>query len=195
LAALLTSIEVAFAGPVGFRRHAAGLAGRCREKPAKNNGKYRTAQLSRHKILSLYDKTGSHSTPAPPRRQGLFLGQVGSDIGYQAEPIEPEPALWQTLQRMYVDHVPVRTVLLLLALVALLFFVQVPQGSYQAMHGPTSTQKDIMGGTLLQLLIGVCVYAWCICSQVRHVCLRATDREESGALLRRDPPLSSFLRC
>jgi hypothetical protein len=96
---------------------------------------------------------------------------------------------------MYVDHVPVRTVLLLLALVALLFFVQVPQGSYQAMHGPTSTQRDIMGGTLLQLLMGVCAYAWCIRSQARHVCLRAADSEESGALLRRVPPLSSFLRC
>lgn len=96
---------------------------------------------------------------------------------------------------MYVDHVPVRTVLLLLALVALLFFVQVPQGSYQAMHGPTSTQKDIMGGALLQLLIGICVYAWCIRSQVRRVRLRAADCEESGALLRRDPPFSSFLRC
>lgn len=88
-----------------------------------------------------------------------------------------------------------RTVLLLLALVALLFFVQVPQGSYQAMHGPTSTQKDIMGGALLQLLIGICVYAWCIRSQVRRVRLRAADCEESGALLRRDPPFSSFLRC
>jgi hypothetical protein len=96
---------------------------------------------------------------------------------------------------MYVDHVPVRTVLLLLALVALLFFVQVPQGSYQAMHGPTTTQKDIMGGTLLQLLMGVCVYAWSLGAQVRHVRLRAIDGEEPGASTRRNLPLSSSLRC
>src|SRR5690348_17905675 len=99
---------------------------------------------------------------------------------------------------MYLDHIPVRTVLLLLALVALvalLFFVQVPQGSYQAMHGPTSTQKDIMGGTLLQLLIAVCVYASCTRSQSQPLRLRAADYEEPGALLRRDPPFSGFLRC
>ncbi len=96
---------------------------------------------------------------------------------------------------MYVDHVPVRTVLLLLALVALLFFVQVPQGSYQAMHGPTTTQKDIMGGTLLQLLIAVCVCAWSFLGQFRRVPLRAADGDEAGALTRRDLPFIGSLRC
>lgn len=96
---------------------------------------------------------------------------------------------------MYLDHVPARTVLLLLALVALLFFVQVPQGSYQAMHGPTTTQKDIMGGTLLQFLMAVCVCAWRLRGRLRLVLLHAADREESGALLRRDLPLSISLRC
>ncbi|HKW75021.1 MAG TPA: hypothetical protein VJN64_05805 [Terriglobales bacterium] len=103
--------------------------------------------------------------------------------------------MWQTLRRMYVDHVPVRTVLLLLALVALLFFVQVPQGSYQAMHGPTTTQKDIMGGTLLQLLITVCVCARSFFGQFRRVPLRAADGDEAGALPWRDLPFIGSLRC
>jgi hypothetical protein len=121
---------------------------------------------------------------------GISLGMT-----HPGSTIELEQSLWQTLRRMYVDHVPVRTVLLLLALVALLFFVQVPQGSYQAMHGPTTTQRDIMGGSFLQLLIAVCVSTWCFRGQVRHVRLRAVDGEEPGSYLKRDLPLCSSLRC
>ena len=96
---------------------------------------------------------------------------------------------------MYLDHVPARTVLLLLALVALLFFVQVPQGSYQAMHGPTTTQRDIMGGTLLQLVIALGVYAWRLRGQLRLVLLHAADGDEPDVFQKRDLPFSSALRC
>lgn len=97
--------------------------------------------------------------------------------------------------RMYVDHVPARVVVLLLLLVTLLFFCQVPQGSYQAMHGPTTTQKDILGGALLPLFMTLCIHLWCFRGQFRRVRLHAAQSDEPVALLGRDLPLFSSLRC
>jgi succinate dehydrogenase hydrophobic anchor subunit len=54
---------------------------------------------------------------------------------------------------MFLTREHMRLVLVLMALVALLFFVHAPQGSYQAMHGPTSTLKELVFCSLLQLLL------------------------------------------
>ena len=149
-----------------------------------------------NKILSLSDKNRSNSTPVKRKNQCFFSWRRRLAFGcFVARRIESCRGLWQTLRRMYLDHVPARTVLLLLALVALLFFVQVPQGSYQAMHGPTTTQRDIMGRTLLQLVIALGVYAWRLRGQLRLVLLHAADGDEPDAFQKRDLPFSSALRC
>ena len=54
---------------------------------------------------------------------------------------------------MFLNREHLRFVLVLMALVALLFFVHAPQGSYQAMHGPTSTLKELVFCSLLQVLL------------------------------------------
>ena len=43
--------------------------------------------------------------------------------------------------------------LLLILLVALLFFFHATAGSYQAMHGPTSTLKEVQFPILLQAMV------------------------------------------